>query len=121
MSRVFLSERVAKYDLTDAKRYGKFVFILEKHVSPFKSFELRDRVLKSLVENKFNPRYDFFCLTGQAIVVPLVLSVITRVFWKVKILMFDARENRYAEIIFESSHGPSTTVRSDDVTASKVL
>ena len=92
--RVFLAER-PRMDISDARRFGEFVFLLGQHVSPFKVNALARLLVDSLIEHEFNPKTDYICLTGQALMVPVLLAATYKEYGTLRLLMFDARISEY--------------------------
>lgn len=98
--RVFILQAQKRYDTSAVKFYSKkLVYILkEEHISPFDTFGYIDLITHRLTEENFDPRKDFICLTGGSILLAIFLATLTRHFIyenQFKVLIFDARNNRY--------------------------
>ena len=99
-ARVFILQAQKRYDISAVKYYSKnLVYILkEEHISPFDTYGYIDLITHRLKEENFNPRKDFICLTGGSILLSIFLATLTRHFVyesQFKVLIFDARNNKY--------------------------
>ena len=95
MSKVFLVEPNPRYDLRGTRSYGELVFLCSSSLNPFDTSNTIKQIIKSFNNSKYNPAEDYLCMTGQAIMLALFLSVALNKYKEVKILLFDARESKY--------------------------
>jgi len=94
-SRVFIPIDTDKYDVSNAKKFGEIVYILDDTVSPFNITETTYKIINSLKRNEFDPRKDFICMTGNSIILCWASISIMTLFDKVNILLFDSRTDDY--------------------------
>lgn len=95
--RAFAVTKGTRLDLTDAERYGEVTFLFDRFdVSPMDGEEFVDAVRDKLVRAGFDPDRDFFIVAGPVLPVTLAFGAVCSQWHTVKVLMFDARESRYA-------------------------
>ena len=99
MSRVFFFEKV-KHDISGSKKYGKPVYLMREGESRTSLFDnsLVDDLINKLEDYSFNAN-DFIAVTGQLNQVTLLVAAVTERFNDISILLFDARDGCYHEVV----------------------
>lgn len=111
MARVFLAERNTRYDVSQAEQYGTIEYLLSDSCNPFNTIGMVQRLEAALKEKEFDAKEDFLCMTGNALTVAILLSVILQHNPIVKLLLFDARLSLYRERIFS----PNSSLITEDI------
>lgn len=100
--RVFIlqDQRNSRYDISGVKYYSnELVYIINsERINPFDIDEFIELIKHRLIMEEFDPVADFICLTGSSVLLSLFLAVIvkhTNGYFNLKILIYDARNNKY--------------------------
>ena len=100
--RVFLPEPNGRFDLSTAEIFGVIEYLSERRLDPFNTDTTVDFFKSRLQEVNFDPEIDFICMTGNSLILALMLSVVVSSYYSVKLLMFDAKNSAYRERIIIS-------------------
>jgi hypothetical protein len=101
MPRVFIPQKVDKYDVSKAEEYGELIPLLEDSLSPFNIMEMIYKFINAFRTFDFNPEKDFVCMTGNSLVLCWLSIALVLEFQKVKILIYDSRLENYYERTLE--------------------
>jgi len=98
-ARVFMPAWTSKFDSGPAEKFGEIIYLMkgESIVNPFNTERLISSFDASLDEHKFNPEVDFIALTGGHIFVSFLLATAAVSYDRLKLLLFDASNERYVE------------------------
>lgn len=99
--RIFILQRSNKYNVSAAEAYGEVIYLIEDYLSPFNPDETIQRIRDRLKRINFDPNSDAIALTGTSILISLFLSILTYDYKKIKVLLFDARTEKYKLITVE--------------------
>ena len=94
---VYLAERNTKFDLSALDSYGDKVYIADGQLNPFNT-DVCIRDLQTGLKD-FDPMSDYICMTGNILVVSLMMMVAYSMFPVFKVLLFEARSSNYRERI----------------------
>lgn len=106
--KVIAAEPNNRYNFDSAETYGDLIYLSDVSLNPFESSKAIGLFSKRLDEIDFDPDSDIICLTGQTIIISLLMSVVAVKYNKFKVLMFDARVSAYKErtiLIKGNNHG----------------
>lgn len=86
-----------RYNLAAAEEFGELKFLMDHQINPFHVDRLTNMMNSSLENIKFDPRHDFVCLTGQAVLLSVMCTIIGSKYHgeTIKFLVFDATTNKY--------------------------
>lgn len=107
--RVFMAEPNGRYDVSQCAEYGDLVYLSQRAMNPFNTVDVEKQLIEALRQHRFNPAADFVCMTGQNLIIAMLLAVAVREYGSVQVLMFDARDSTYRERWFGT---PITTLTS---------
>lgn len=97
--KVFILQKQTRYDTSAVKNYSNYpIYIInQEHISPFDNVGFMDLVKHRLIMEEFDPNIDFICLTGSSVLLSLFLAAIVaeHTYANLKLLIFDARNNKY--------------------------
>ena len=102
MSRVFLAEPNGRFDLSSAESFGVIEYLSSRRLDPFNTDTTVDFIKNRLQEVDFDLEVDFICMTGNSLILALMLSTAISSYYSVKLLMFDAKNSAYRERIMIS-------------------
>jgi hypothetical protein len=102
MPRVFLAETNRKFDMSAVHRHGTLTVVSKQTLTPFSPLEAAKAIAEGLKKENFNPTNDFLCLTGNSVIVSILLAVASSKFRDIKILMFDAKSSSYVERMYSN-------------------
>lgn len=104
-SRVFFAAYSDRFDVSDVRRYGEPVYLLERqrpHATEVQSIVeiLHDR----LSEENFDPDVDYVAVTGPTVYVALLVADVLATCEGARLLVFDAPKDRYEAADLETCH-----------------
>lgn len=94
--KVFLAAKNSRFDLTALEPYGEIQYFASS-LNPFNT-EHCLQVFKDGFES-FNSDEDYICMTGNLLLVSMMMTIAYSEFETFKILMFDAGSSNYRERI----------------------
>lgn len=97
---VFIATRDQRFDVTDAARFGKLVYVAEGRTSPTMDQSLKN-CLAILEEHAYMPNADHIALTGPMIHVALLVLAASRVAHgeRMRVLVFNSKAGAYREAL----------------------
>ena len=97
MSKVFVPTTNDRFDLSKAAEHGEVVYLLDRRTVPnvFDPIGIAKAASQRFIEERYDPSVDYVALTGATVTVALVLAVALEMHGPVKILIFDAANERY--------------------------
>lgn len=95
--RVFVIEPITRLDLSSTGEYGPIAYISEEPLAPFQTRMMQAMIRTRLEDMDFNPEYDLFCMVGPTLTLSVTTAVFTRLYGSFNVLMWDARDGKYAE------------------------
>lgn len=101
--RPFLTMPSRRFDISALRKYGQEMYLASETVGPFATDELTSQVDQSLDEHKFDPRVDYFAMTGPHTQVAIAFGLLLARYGRVRALVFDAATEAYAVRIVETS------------------
>lgn len=102
MPRVLLPE-MTSHDLSSAQTYGDLEVATDERLSPLNP-ETISQILNAKFESmNFDPDQDFVCMSGNVVVLSVMVAVCANRYGIVPMLIFDARNSRYVTRILELS------------------
>lgn len=105
MPRVILVERNERYDVSSATTFGEILYLCDRPVNPFNTVGAVELFQERLVQMEYDPEVDYLCMTGQSLTVAMLLGVAVKLYGRVRLLMFHAREREYRERFFAVGGG----------------
>ena len=97
--KVFILQKQKRYDTSAVKCYSKHpIYIIDQeYINPFDTTGFMELVRHRLIMETFDPNIDFICLTGSSILLSLFLAAVVKeyTYSNIKLLIFDARHNKY--------------------------
>ncbi len=93
--KVFLAARNLRFDLAALEPYGEIQYFAES-LNPFDT-ERCLRVFKDGLASDFDQSEDFICMTGNLLLVSMLMMMAYNEFGSFKVLIFDAVNSNYRE------------------------
>ncbi len=100
--KVFLVEPNDRFVLTSAETFGEILYLTESRLDPFNLPVVIDSIYDGFIACEFNPKTDYVCMTGNTLVLAVMLAVAVSLYDNLRLLMFDARTSKYRERTMES-------------------
>ncbi len=98
-ARVFLIETVRRdFNLESLKEFGIVTYLYnsdERRGSLFRTEEFCQEVKARLLREQFDSEGDYFCLTGGLVPTSLALSVLSRMFPTLNLLLYNTGDDSY--------------------------
>jgi len=102
-ARVFLLERpLPRFNVDGLAEHGESVYLAEGHITPFEPQIIEQLVHEGLKIHAFHPKADIVCMTGGAQLMPVFLAAVCARFADIRLLVFDAKLNRFKERQFKA-------------------
>ncbi len=93
--KVFLAAKNSRFDLAALEPYGEIQYFAES-LNPFNT-ESCLQVFKDGLGCDFDPTEDYICMTGNLLLVSMMMMIAYSEFPTFKILIFDAVNSNYRE------------------------
>lgn len=101
MSVIILDKLVKDFDISDLNRFGEIKTVPRYNASPFQLDRFEEDLLFKL--RTFDPNKDFIALVGRTLYVTVALLLLFKHFDSLKILLYDAVDQRYVERKFNNA------------------
>lgn len=101
--RVFLAEPNRKFDFDGAKKFGSLINLSEDFLNIFDLNKTSEMLNSGFSTKKFDYENDFICMTGNSVILAVLLATATSKFPSVRLLIFDSRQSIYCERVFTVS------------------
>lgn len=96
----------SRFDVSKASRHGTMTYIFGHDAARPALFdrEYRDVLQRELERLQFDPDTDFFVATGAVAVIAVSVAELVRIYGRVKLLCFDARDDEYVVVDVGPAH-----------------
>lgn len=95
MARVIALMSHMRYDLKSTEEYGDLAYILDRTVSPFKTFLAIEELTHGLDAIGYDPEEDYFIMAGPTILLAFAFSILMAHHGTVRVLLYDSVRETY--------------------------
>ncbi len=100
--RVFLAEPNRKFNFDEAKKYGSLVNVCDDFLNIFEPDKSTNALKAGFKSKKFDHETDYLCMTGNSVILSMMLATASIQYPSIRLLIFDSRQSAYCERVFTS-------------------
>lgn len=102
MGKLLVVENSPRYDMNPLREYGEPTFLLMRPVDPMTPAESCHLFSRRLEQLDYDPVSDAIVMTGYSLLLVYLMSVVTAEYeGPYRVLLFDAKQNRYRESVID--------------------